>query len=470
MTRRGLALAAVISLVLAACAGGATTTTAAGEVTTTAAGGGATTTAGGTTETTTGASGSIKYSLWDANQLPAYQACEAAFEAANPAIDVTVEQLGWDDYWNGITTGLVSGTAPDVFTDHLAKYPEFANTNSILPLNDYIQRDGLATDIYFPGLADLWTTPDGSVYGLPKDWDTIAFAFNKEQLGDAAVDEASLASLDWNPQDGGSFEQLIAHLTIDANGVRGDEAGFDKSNVAVYGLGLENSGGGYGQTQWSFWAVTNGWTFMNQPFWGTAFNYNDPKFIETITWWKGLVDKGYMPTLEAASGIGYVDQFKAGIYSTISAGSWQIGDIVKAEFPTGFFPTPIGPTGKRASMFNGLADSISASSKNPDAAWEWVKFLASPDCQNLVADTAVVFPAVPAAADRVKQLRAEQGVDVSAYTVHVEEGTTFTFPIADHASDASAIMSAAMDAVMSGQGDPTEILTQANEEVNALFQ
>ena len=73
-------------------------------------------------------SGSIRYTLWDSNQLPAYQACEAAFEAANPAIDVTIEQLGWDDYWNGITTGFVSGTAPDVFTNHQAKYPEFASS------------------------------------------------------------------------------------------------------------------------------------------------------------------------------------------------------------------------------------------------------------------------------------------------------------------------------------------------------
>ena len=54
----------------------------------------------------------------------------------------------------------------------------------------------------------------------------------------AGLTAEQMANLDWNPQDGGSYEKAIAHLTVDKNGVRGDEAGFDKNNVAVYGLGL----------------------------------------------------------------------------------------------------------------------------------------------------------------------------------------------------------------------------------------
>ena len=415
-------------------------------------------------------SGEIRYVLWDANQLPAYQKCEAAFEAATPAVNVTIEQLGWDDYWNGIQTGLVSGTAPDVFTNHLAKYPEFANSGAILPLNDWIARDGVDTSIYFPGLADLWRTPDGNQYGLPKDFDTIAFAYNADLLAEAGVDPATLGDLAWNPTDGGTFEQLIAHLTVDENGVRGDEEGFDKSKVAVYGMALDGSGGGYGQTQWSFFTGSNDWNFMDQPQWGTHYNYDDPKFIETITWWRSLIEKGYMPSLESTVGVSAMDTFGAGKYATYSVGSWQIGDVLKQSFAKGFFPTPVGPSGHRASMFNGLADSISATTQNPEAAWAWVKFLASPECQKLVGEEAVVFPAIADAAAIAKAKRADAGVDVAAFLTHVENGTSFTFPIADHASDQSAIMSAAMDEVVSFKGDPTEILTKANEEVNALFE
>lgn len=446
-------------LVLAACSGGDDTTEGTTGDTTGATSG----------ETSGGDQVAIKYQLWDANQLPAYESCATAFEAANPGIDVQVEQLGWDDYWTGITTGFVSGTAPDVFTDHLAKYPEFALSEQILPLNDFIEKDAVDTGIYFPGLADLWTRPDGNVYGLPKDWDTIAFAFNQKMVEDAGIDPATLANLDWNPTDGGTFEQTIAKLTIDANGVRGDEAGFDATNVATYGFGLVGAGGAYGQTEWSFLAASNGWNFMNQPFWGDTFNYDDPKFVETIAWVQSMIEKGYAPPFEVFSATGHNDLFKAGTTATTSLGSWEIGDVKAAEFEVGFFPTPVGPTGKRASMFNGLADSISASTTHPDEAWQWVKFLASADCQNLVAETAVVFPAIPAAAEVVKETRAGQGVDVSAFTVHVEDGTTFTFPIADHAADIGSIMGPAMEDIFSNLSDPATVLADANSQVNALF-
>lgn len=411
---------------------------------------------------------SISYSLWDANQLPAYEACATAFNEANPNISVDVEQLGWDDYWAGITTGFVSGTAPDVFTNHLARYPEFAETEQILPINDLIERDGVDTSIYFPGLLDLWARPDGNQYGLPKDWDTIALTVNSGMLADAGIDPATLADLTWNPQDGGTFEELIAALSVDENGVRGNEDGFDASNVATFGFGLVSTGGGNGQTEWSWLAVANGWTFMDQPYWGTSFNYDDPKFVETIDWIKDIIAKGYAPPFEVFSATGHNDLFKAGQTATTSLGSWEIGDVLAAEFDTMFFPTPVGPTGQRASMFNGLADSISAGTDHPDESWEWVKFLASADCQNLVADTAVVFPAIPTAADTVKQLRADQGVDVSAFTVHVEESTTFTFPIADYAADRDAVMIPAMEAIFTGS-DTAAILADANEEVNDLF-
>lgn len=410
----------------------------------------------------------ISYTLWDANQLPGYEACAAAFHEANPAIQVEVEQLGWDDYWTGITTGFVSDTAPDVFTNHLARYPEFAETEVILPLNDLVERDGVETDIYFEGLLDLWKRPDGSLYGLPKDWDTIALTVNNDMLADSGVDPASLADLTWNPQDGGTFEETIAALSVDANGVRGNEPGFDASDVATFGFGLVGaSGGGNGQTEWSWLAGANGWTFMDQPFWGTQYNYDDPAFIETIEWIKGAIDKGFIPPFEVFSATGHNDLFKAEQTASTSLGSWEIGDILAAEFDTTFFPTPVGPAG-RASMFNGLADSISATTDNPEQAWEWVKYLGSADCQNIIADTAVVFPAIPAAADTVKELRAADGVDVSAFTVHVEEGTTFTFPISDYAADRSAIMDPAMEAIFTG-ADAASTLADANEDVNKLF-
>ena len=94
----------------------------------------------------TPAGGEISYWLWDANQLPAYQQCADDFTKANPDITVKITQRGWDDYWTTLTNGFVAGTAPDVFTNHLSKYPEFAANKQLLPLDDAVAKDGIDLD------------------------------------------------------------------------------------------------------------------------------------------------------------------------------------------------------------------------------------------------------------------------------------------------------------------------------------
>jgi multiple sugar transport system substrate-binding protein len=415
------------------------------------------------------AAGTVNYWLWDSNQQPMYEQCAADFHTKNPAITVKITQKGWDDYWTGITTGMVSGTAPDVFTDHLAKYPDYMSKKQILPLDDLIEKDKVDTTIYEDGLADLWVGNDGKRYGLPKDWDTIALFYNKKLTDAADLTPEQMGSLAWNPTDGGTYEKAIAHLTVDKNGKRGDEPGFDKTKVKTYGLWMEGSGTGYGQTQWSMYTASDDWKFTDKNPWGTKYNYADPKFVETIKWWKGLADKGYMPSFKAQKGAAWSDQLAAGHVAMATNGSWMIGPVFDAKGITpAVAPTPIGPNGKRASMFNGLSDSIYAGTKNKTASWEWVKYLASPACQDVVANAAVVFPAIKSATPTAEAKFKEKGIDVSAFTVQVKDKTTFLYPITEHAADVEAVMQPAMDAAMTGTVDQAA-LTTANNQVNGLF-
>ncbi len=455
--KTGAALAAVsaLALTLTACGGDSGTSTDAGS---------------GDALDTAAASGEIDYWLWDNNQKPAYQQCADDFSAES-GVTVNITQYSWDDYWTGVTNGFVAGTAPDVFTNHLSKYPEFVAQNQLLALDATLEADGYDVTNYQEGLADLWVGQDGMRYGLPKDFDTVAIFYNKALIADAGVDEAELATMDWNPTDGGTYEQMIAHLTIDANGVRGDEPGFDPTDVEVYGLGLDGgSGGGNGQTQWSMYSGTLDWTVTNENPWGDHYNYDQDAFKDTITWFGGLVDKGYMPSLEAVTGQSSGDIFGAGKYAMITNGSWMINQMFGyTGIETGLAPTPTGPSGERASMYNGLADSIWAGTDNPAAAAAWVEYLGSAACQDVVGEAGVVFPAVPSATEKAQAAFADRGIDVEPFLVHVNEGTTFLFPITDYASQITNIMQPAVDAVFSGQADPSS-LDEANAQVNALFE
>lgn len=409
----------------------------------------------------------LSYWMWDGNQAPVYRKCADKFEAANPGIKISIKQDGWDNYWQTLTTGFVSGTAPDVFVNHLSRFPEFLVNGVMVDLTEKIAADKVDMKAYLPGLAEAWNK-DGQQFGLPKDWDTIAYAYNKKMLDDAGVTVDDLRNMTWNPKDGGSFQEILAKLTIDKNGKRGNEEGFDPKNIEVFGLAT-NPADGYGQTQWSHFAASYGVNFIDQP-WGTKYLYDDPKLAETLTWLRDLSLKhGFSVSQEQAGNLQAVGLFSAGKAALVPDGSWMINSYRdNTPFEFGFAPLAQGPEGRR-SMFNGLADSIWTGSKHQDEAWTWVQYLGSAECQAIVGEAGVVFPARPEAAKLAEEAHKTKGLDVSAFTLLATPETTFPFPISDFGGEISSIFSTAVSKVMLNQGDPAEILKSANEEVNNLF-
>lgn len=414
--------------------------------------------------------GEVSYWLWDAAQLPMYLECAKLFEQQNPQYSVKIEQNGWNDYWNKLVTGFISGTAPDVFTSHSAKYPLFADKLQVLAIDDYVAKDNVDLGIYQKSLADRWVGADGKRYGLPKDFDTEVYFYNSALSDAAGISAEQLNAMTWNPKDGGTFEQIVARLTVDSKGRRGDQPGFDKTKVKVYGLGFGDAGGSDGQTSWSWYAASNGWKYSEGEPWGTKFFYGDPKFTETIGWWRGLITKGYMPTLaQAKSGIDITATFGAGKYGITPNGSWMLGTYALLKgVKTKLARLPEGPNGKRPSMMNGLADSIWAGTTRKEASWAWVKFLGSQQAQDIVAKAAVVFPAVAASMPLAKASFAKAGWDVTPFLEPVESGDVFPYPANPNAADVSAVMTPAMESVLGFQSDPTS-LVKANNDVNQIL-
>lgn len=413
----------------------------------------------------------IKYALWDANQRPAYQQCANDFEKKNPGIKIRISQMGWDDYWTAVTTGFISGTAPDVFTNHLAKYPEFAKNNQLVDLAPFIQRDKVATDIYTGELYSVWGR-DSKQFGLPKDWDTIGFIVNMDMAKKAGVSEADLNNMTWNPKDGGSFGQIVAKLTQDEAGNNALSPKFDKTKVKTYGFQVPGPGGMMGQTEWSYFAVSNGFKYQDQP-WAAKFYYDDPKLAETIAYLTSLFNKGISASLtEVGSGkLGSADGlFLANKAAMVPQGSWMITYFASnAKFPYAWVPLPKGPIGSRATMLNGLADSIWVGSKNKEEAWKWVKYLGSNDCQSVVATYGVVFPAIKGLGEKAVEVHKTKGVNSSAF-LEMAKSKTFLAPIADNASQINETMQTALQTIMMGKADAATALKEANAKVNTIVK
>jgi multiple sugar transport system substrate-binding protein len=161
--------------------------------------------------------------------------------------------------------------------------------------------------------------------------------------------------------------------------------------------------------------------------------------------------------------------FGAGKYGITPNGSWMLGTYAGLkQVKTKLARLPQGPNGKRPSMMNGLADTIWAGSTRKEASWAWVRFLGSQTAQDIVAKAGVVFPAVAASMPAAQAAFAKAGWDVTPFLEPVQAGDVFPYPANPNAADVSAVMTPAMESVLSFETDPTSLI-KANNDVNQIL-
>ena len=90
---------------------------------------------------------------------------------------------------------------------------------------------------YYPQLVAMHSAT-APVYGLPKDWDTIALYYNK-----AYFEKLHLtipANLSWNANGTGSFVTFLKAATTDKSGHNALSPQFNPNQIATYALGASN--------------------------------------------------------------------------------------------------------------------------------------------------------------------------------------------------------------------------------------
>ena len=413
-------------------------------------------------------SATVKYMMWDSNQVPAYRQCAANFQKQHPHIQIKIRQAGWDDYWTAISTGFISDTAPDVFVNHLSKYPEIVSNDLLLDLRPLMLRDRFQAEINNDALLKAWVRQDQQ-FGLPKDWDTVALLVNLSHAKKQGITLAELQNMDWNPHDGGSFERITRRLSLDAQGHSAASPQFNPKKVRIYGYQTPGAGGMTGQTEWSHFAASNGFRFQDTA-WSSRMHYDHPALAETIDYLTSLPAKGISAPLERTRSLGSTAMFVSQRVAMIPDGSWMISYYKdNAHFEYAWVPLPRGPKGQRASMLNGTADSIWVGSKVKEQAWSWVKYLASAECQQTVARYGVVFPAVRGSAETTVLTHRQKGIDSSAFMT-MAQSQTFSPPIADKASQVNEVIGGAMESIFLGHSSAKDALGTANQRVTQLLR
>ena len=402
-----------------------------------------------------GGSGSktVNWWTWDDKQAAAYQVCATDFEKANPGVTVKISQYDVADYFTKLTAGFVAGNAPDAFQNSVQFFQAYAAQHQLLPLDSYIQKDTFDMSRFSVG-TDAWKYTDGKQYALPLDWAATGMYYNTAALTKAGYTPSDVDSLTWNPDNGGTFGKMVAHLTLDTKGRRGDQPGFDKNHVKTYGFGEIAAKDFIGQTTWSSFVSTTGWRLGDKSNWPTVFNYDDPRFVKTMDWVRSLEDKGYAPKIgEFTSSVSDVDLLSSGKVAMETGGSWEASTFAKIpNLKVGIGPTVLGPDGStRSVLSNSNGNNIWAGTKNPGLAWKWVSYMGSQSCQTKASQTGTFFPSIPAAMDSSAKALAKQGVDLSVFTDMLKNKVLYPSPVYGNGAAIQDAMEPLFEGYFAGQ-------------------
>ena len=208
----------------------------------------------------------LTFAFWDTNQEPGMRAIAEAYMAEHPEVKIETQVTPWSEYWTKLEAAAQGGQLPDVFWMHSNQFMKYASAGMLLNLTDM----NYDYSPYPSGITALYNF-DGAQLAIPKDYDTIALAYNKE-----IFDAAGIAY----PDDTWTWETL-----------RETAKKLTDKEKNIYGFGAPNdTQSGY----LNFIYQNGGFAFEN----GVS-GYNLPETQEAVKAWVDLmlVD-GVSPSLE----------------------------------------------------------------------------------------------------------------------------------------------------------------------------
>ena len=315
--------------------------------------------------------GQIRYAIWgDPAELANQIALVETFEAQHPDNDVEVTVSDWDAYWTGLQTSIAGGDAPDVFAMDGPLFPDYQSRGVLLDLQPYIERDGFDVSALADAGVAHFTTADGGQYGLPRDLNVVALYYNK-----AMFDAAGLPYPDgtwtWD-----TLVEVGKQLTVDADG---------NGQPEQWGIYTETTDM---ENYWSELVWQNGGDIVSedrtQTLLGSEEAVGGLQFLQDLIWTHKI-----MPPADITLQTG--DAFEQGLAAMESNGSWLVPTHLAAGIDLGIAPLPAGPAGQATSV-NPTGAVVSATTKNPDAAWEFVKWLVGPEAQEQLMQSKAALP------------------------------------------------------------------------------
>lgn len=395
----------------------------------------------------------LKWSIWDEKTTPYWGELANAYMAKHPDIKVEMTDLGSTDYNTVLSTEL-SGSGSDFDVVTMKDVPGYATLISkgvIEPLNDRISKDSIELSKY-NGATDQLVADDGKLYELPFRSDYWVMFYNKDVFDKAGV---SYPTNDMTFEEYDELARKVSKTGFGNDQIYGAHYHTWRSAVQLFGVldGKNNIlDGNYDWTKSYYNKI------LSEQEDGICRTYVD--LTASKLHYSGAFSEGTTATMNMGTWfIGtLIANIKSGQYDKSACGNWG---IVKYPHPSGV------KSGTTLGQVTSLA--IPTSSKNKDAAWDFMKFVCGDEGAEVVAKTGN-FPAIMNT-ETVNQIASMDGFPTDAASKEALQTVKVYLeaPYSKDIAQINTILDTYHKDIMNGDCTVDEGVANMNKEVKALL-
>jgi multiple sugar transport system substrate-binding protein len=284
----------------------------------------------------------------------------ADFEAENPDVRVSVQQIPWTAAHEKLLTAYVGRATPDLAQLGNTWVPEFTALRALTPLDQRVAASpGVDPADHFPG---IWDTNliDGALYGIPWYVDTRVLFYRTDLLAAAGYDSMPRTWTGWREAmravtEVGGPERYAILLPIN-----------EWPQPVIFGL----------QAGSPLLAERD-----------TRAAFSAPAFRSAFDFYLDLFRDGLAPPVANNEVANLYQEFGRGTFAMYISGPWNLGEF-KRRLPEGLqaawatAPLPGPDDGSPGvSLAGGSSLVMFRGSPHQDAAWRLVEFLSQPQQQ-----------------------------------------------------------------------------------------
>lgn len=348
----------------------------------------------------------LTFQIWDTYQQKGMEDLANAYHELHPNVTVDVQTVSWDEYWTKLEATANSNSLPDVFWMHTNEFSRYAEAGLLADMTDLYSdvEDDYYNKHFADGLVDN-ITYESKIYGVPKDFDTIALIYNKDIFDKAGVKypdstwtwETLKTSADTICKNTGKFgflaplEDQAGYLNLIY------QAGGYLINEDKTASGLSQDGTVKGLEEWISWQTDYDWGADQ-----AALSENDYKEM----------------FMSGNAGMCYIGSWMIStFFNDYKDVNWDLAELPKCD-------SPVEGDG-RATMYNGLSYVTPAKGKNVEVAKDFIKYMGSEEGMKVASKSGCAIPAYEGTEEAwFKQF---EGKNVKVFVDMMEYGIQFPY-------------------------------------------